>query len=55
MIGEQYQKQGYGKEAMGKILKYIRTFPVEPAEGMTKQEIVKLGSIEGLTVNTKSP
>jgi diamine N-acetyltransferase len=31
MIGEQYQKQGYGKEAMVKILEYIRTFPVGPA------------------------
>lgn len=32
MIGQQYQSQGYGKEAMRKILQYIRTFPVEPAE-----------------------
>ncbi|MFD1677679.1 GNAT family N-acetyltransferase [Alicyclobacillus fodiniaquatilis] len=32
MIGEQYQKRGYGREAMKKILAYIRTFPVEPAE-----------------------
>lgn len=28
MISEQYQKRGYGREAMKKILDYIRTFPV---------------------------
>lgn len=27
MIGEQFQNHGYGKEAMGKILEYIRTYP----------------------------
>jgi diamine N-acetyltransferase len=27
MIGEQYQKRGYGRKAMVKILEYIRTFP----------------------------
>lgn len=32
MIGEQYQKRGYGKEAMRKILDYIRTYPCGPAE-----------------------
>lgn len=31
MIGEQYQKHGYGREAMVKILEYIRTFPAGPA------------------------
>ncbi|MEK3916661.1 GNAT family N-acetyltransferase [Paenibacillus sp. FSL H7-0331] len=32
MIGEQYQKMGYGREAMEKILEYIRTFPVGRAQ-----------------------
>ena len=32
MIGEQYQKQGHGRETMGETLEYIRTFPVGPAE-----------------------
>jgi diamine N-acetyltransferase len=32
MIGSQYQKQGYGTDAFGKILDYIRTFPAGPAE-----------------------
>lgn len=32
MIGEQYQKRGYGREAMKKILEYIRTFPVGHAQ-----------------------
>ncbi len=32
MIGEQYQKQGYGREAMSKILEFIRTFPAGPAQ-----------------------
>ena len=27
MIGKQYQNQGFGKEALYKILEYIRTFP----------------------------
>lgn len=27
MIDKQYQKQGFGKEALYKILEYIRTFP----------------------------
>ena len=32
MIDEQYQRRGYGREAMQKILDYIRTFPAGPAE-----------------------
>ncbi|HWT75535.1 MAG TPA: GNAT family N-acetyltransferase [Mobilitalea sp.] len=32
MIGEQHQKQGFGREAMVKILEYIRTFPAGPAK-----------------------
>lgn len=32
MIGEPFQKQGYGREAIKKILEYIRTFPAGPAE-----------------------
>jgi diamine N-acetyltransferase len=32
MIDEKYQKRGYGREAMEKILEYIRTFPVGPAQ-----------------------
>jgi diamine N-acetyltransferase len=32
MIGEPYQNRGYGKEAMVRILEYIRTFPAGPAE-----------------------
>jgi diamine N-acetyltransferase len=32
MIDEKYQRQGYGREAMGKILDYIRTFPAGPAQ-----------------------
>ncbi len=32
MIGEQHQRRGYGREAMQKILEYIRTFPVGPAQ-----------------------
>ena len=32
MIGEEYQNQGYGKEAMVRILDYIRTFPAGPAQ-----------------------
>ncbi|MEN6313968.1 MAG: GNAT family N-acetyltransferase [Clostridiaceae bacterium] len=32
MIGEQYQKRGYGREAMVKILEYIRTFPAGSAQ-----------------------
>lgn len=32
MIGEPFQKQGYGREAIQKILEYIRTFPAGPAE-----------------------
>lgn len=31
MIGEQFQKRGYGREAMVKILEYIRTFPAGTA------------------------
>lgn len=32
MIGKQYQGQGFGREAMSKILDYIRTFPKGHAE-----------------------
>lgn len=32
MIGEQYQNRGYGREAMEKILEYIRTFPAGSAK-----------------------
>jgi diamine N-acetyltransferase len=32
MIGEQYQKLGYGRAAMKIILEYIRTFPVGHAQ-----------------------
>lgn len=32
MIDEQYQNQGYGKEAMIRILEFVRTFPKGPAE-----------------------
>lgn len=32
MIGEQYQRKGYGREAMVKILDYIRTFPAGTAK-----------------------
>jgi len=31
MIGQQYQNRGYGREAMGKILEFIRTLPAGPA------------------------
>lgn len=31
MIDKQYQKQGYGREAMKKILEFICTFPAGPA------------------------
>lgn len=31
MIDEQYQNKGYGREAMKKILEFIRTFPAGPA------------------------
>lgn len=31
MIDKNYQNRGYGREAMGKILEYIRTFPAGPA------------------------
>ncbi|OKP97405.1 GNAT family N-acetyltransferase [Paenibacillus sp. P46E] len=31
MIGKQYQNRGYGREAMTKILEFIRTFPAGPA------------------------
>jgi diamine N-acetyltransferase len=31
MIGEQYQRRGFGREAMERILEYIRTFPAGPA------------------------
>jgi diamine N-acetyltransferase len=31
MIDKHHQNQGYGREAMEKILEYIRTFPVGPA------------------------
>jgi diamine N-acetyltransferase len=32
MIDAKYQNRGYGREAMEKILDYIRTFPAGPAE-----------------------
>jgi diamine N-acetyltransferase len=32
MIGKQYQNQGFGREALNKILEYIRTFPVGNAK-----------------------
>lgn len=32
MISGQYQNQGYGREAMKKIMEYIRTFPVGHAQ-----------------------
>ncbi|MGO4538213.1 GNAT family N-acetyltransferase [Paenibacillus sp. 2TAB19] len=31
MIDKQHQKRGYGREAMHKILEFIRTFPAGPA------------------------
>lgn len=31
MIDKQYQNRGYGREAMRKILEFIRTFPAGPA------------------------
>lgn len=31
MIDKQYQNRGYGREAMKKILEFIRTFPAGPA------------------------
>ncbi|MGG4107369.1 GNAT family N-acetyltransferase [Paenibacillus lautus] len=31
MIDKQYQNRGYGREAMTKILEFIRTFPAGPA------------------------
>ena len=32
MIDARYQRQGYGREAMIKILEYLRTFPAGPAQ-----------------------
>jgi len=32
MIDKQYQNKGYGREAMKKILDFIRTFPAGPAQ-----------------------
>lgn len=32
MIGKQFQRRGYGQEAMEKILEYIRTLPAGPAK-----------------------
>lgn len=32
MIDKQYQNKGYGREAMKKILEFIRTFPAGPAQ-----------------------
>ncbi|MBD2869146.1 GNAT family N-acetyltransferase [Paenibacillus arenilitoris] len=32
MIDERYQRRGYGREAMTKILAFIRTFPAGPAQ-----------------------
>lgn len=31
MIDKQYQNRGYGREAMARILEFIRTFPAGPA------------------------
>lgn len=31
MIDEKYQNRGYGREAMGKVLEFIRSFPAGPA------------------------
>ncbi|MDR0294335.1 MAG: GNAT family N-acetyltransferase [Oscillospiraceae bacterium] len=31
MIDQKYQRRGYGREAMRKVLDYIRTFPAGPA------------------------
>src|SRR5690606_29634080 len=31
MIDKQYQNKGYGREAMSRILEFIRTFPAGPA------------------------
>ncbi|MNL72112.1 Acetyltransferase (GNAT) family protein [compost metagenome] len=32
MIDGQYQNRGYGREAMERILEFIRTFPAGPAK-----------------------
>ncbi|MCT1402153.1 GCN5 family acetyltransferase [Paenibacillus sp. LC231] len=32
MIDKQYQNRGYGREAMKKILEFVRTFPAGPAQ-----------------------
>ncbi|KTD87357.1 GNAT family N-acetyltransferase [Paenibacillus etheri] len=32
MIDKRYQNQGYGREAMTRILEFIRTFPAGPAQ-----------------------
>jgi len=32
MIDKQYQNRGYGREAMEKIMEFIRTFPAGPAK-----------------------
>lgn len=32
MIDKQYQNRGYGREAMKKIMEFIRTFPAGPAQ-----------------------
>ncbi|SFD76880.1 diamine N-acetyltransferase [Paenibacillus catalpae] len=32
MIASQYQNRGYGREAMAKILEFIRSFPAGPAQ-----------------------
>lgn len=32
MIDKQYQNRGYGREAMARILAFIRTFPAGPAQ-----------------------
>lgn len=32
MIDKQYQNRGYGREAMNKILEFIRTYPAGPAQ-----------------------
>jgi diamine N-acetyltransferase len=32
MIDKQYQNQGYGREAMKRILEFVRTLPAGPAQ-----------------------
>lgn len=41
MIYKQYQNRGYGREAMKKILEFIRTFPAGPAHASESESFVK--------------